>query len=79
MSDNKLNQLAQTLADTVPASIKEVGKTGSEKLKPIFDEILKTAIKKMDLVTREEFDVQAKILARCQEKLDALEAERNKE
>ena len=29
---------------------------------------------KMDLVTREEFDVQVKVLQRTREKLDALEA-----
>ncbi len=29
---------------------------------------------KLDLVTREEFDIQAKVLARTREKLDALEA-----
>jgi BMFP domain-containing protein YqiC len=28
----------------------------------------------MDLVTREEFDIQSKVLARTREKLEALEA-----
>ena len=29
---------------------------------------------RLDLVTREEFDIQAKVLARTREKLDAIEA-----
>jgi len=29
---------------------------------------------RMDLVTREEFDIQSKVLARTREKLEALEA-----
>ena len=35
---------------------------------------LSQALGKMDLVTREEFDVQAQVLARTREKLTALEA-----
>ena len=35
---------------------------------------LAQALGKMDLVTREEFDVQAHVLARTREKLTALEA-----
>ncbi len=36
--------------------------------------LLSSAFTRMDLVTREEFDVQAKVLARTREKLTALEA-----
>jgi ubiquinone biosynthesis accessory factor UbiK len=32
------------------------------------------ALAKLDLVTREEFDIQARVLLRTREKLDALEA-----
>jgi ubiquinone biosynthesis accessory factor UbiK len=32
-----------------------------------------SALQKMDLVTREEFDIQAAVLARTREKLEALE------
>ena len=35
--------------------------------------VLQTALQKMNLVTREEFDVQAALLARTREKLDALQ------
>jgi BMFP domain-containing protein YqiC len=36
--------------------------------------MLSGALTKLDLVTREEFDVQARVLLRTREKLEALEA-----
>jgi BMFP domain-containing protein YqiC len=36
--------------------------------------LLTSAFARLDLVTREEFDIQAKVLARTREKLTALEA-----
>lgn len=36
--------------------------------------LMGTMFTKMDLVTREEFDIQAQVLARTREKLHALEA-----
>ena len=36
--------------------------------------LLQSAFSKLDLVSREEFDVQAQVLARTREKLQALEA-----
>jgi BMFP domain-containing protein YqiC len=35
---------------------------------------MSSALARLDLVTREEFDVQAKVLSRTREKLEALEA-----
>ena len=36
--------------------------------------VLTSALAKLDLVTREEFDIQTGVLARTREKLEALEA-----
>jgi BMFP domain-containing protein YqiC len=36
--------------------------------------LLGSFFSRLDLVTREEFDIQAKVLARTREKIDALEA-----
>jgi BMFP domain-containing protein YqiC len=36
--------------------------------------MLSGALAKLDLVTREEFDIQARVLLRTREKLEALEA-----
>ncbi len=38
-----------------------------------FRVILKNTFEKLDLVTREEFDAQTKVLARTRQKLEALE------
>ena len=38
-----------------------------------FKDILQAAFNKLELVSREEYDVQTKVLARTREKLDALE------
>jgi BMFP domain-containing protein YqiC len=66
---NKLDELAARLTDAVPDGLKKSG----ESVKQNFHKILQSGLSKMDLVSREEFDVQAKILARTREKLTALE------
>lgn len=37
-------------------------------------QILQSQLSKLDLVTREEFDIQSQVLIRTREKLDAMEA-----
>ena len=37
--------------------------------------VLQSHFAKLDLVTREEFDIQCKVLERCQKRLKSLEAE----
>ena len=66
---NKINDLATRLADVIPQELKSAQKS----LQQTFVSILQNGMHKMDLVTREEFDVQTKILARTREKLDALQ------
>lgn len=66
---NKLNDLATDLLSALPDKVK----SASSDAKKIFIQTLQTGLQKMDLVTREEFDVQTKILARTREKLNALE------
>ena len=71
-SSNRLNldDLAARLAEAVPQNLKAMG----EDLERNFKSLLQTGLAKMDLVTREEFDVQVAVLARTREKLEALEA-----
>ena len=66
----KLDELARKLADSVPGGIKSMG----EDLERNFKSVLQSALARMDLVTREEFDVQQAVLARTREKLESLEA-----
>lgn len=66
----KLNELARKLADSVPGNIKSM----REDMERNFKSMLQSTLARMDLVTREEFDVQLAVLARTREKLEALEA-----
>ncbi len=69
MSDKSLEDLAAKLAEAVPEGLRSVGK----ELEETFRSVLQSGLGKLDLVTREEFDVQEAVLARTREKLEALE------
>jgi BMFP domain-containing protein YqiC len=64
-----LDNLANRLAATLPPGIKEI-KQDAEKN---FRAILQGAFAKLNLVTREEFDVQCAVLARANAKVQELE------
>jgi len=64
-----IEDLAQRLAAVVPPAVKEA----REDLGANFRSILQAGLGKLDLVTREEFDVQRCVLLRTREKLEALE------
>ena len=70
MSDKSIEDLARRLAEAVPKGLRSVRKDVEEN----FQSVLKSGLGKLDLVTREEFEVQAAVLARTREKLHALEA-----
>lgn len=64
-----LNDLAQRLAAAIPADVRLL-KSDVEKN---FHAILQASFSRMNLVSREEFDVQRAVLARTREQLAALE------
>jgi ubiquinone biosynthesis accessory factor UbiK len=64
-----LDDLARRLAETVPASLRDLGRD----LEGNFKAILQAQLAKLDLVSRTEFDVQAAVLARTQAALTAME------
>jgi BMFP domain-containing protein YqiC len=70
MSKESIENLVKKLVDTVPQGIKSV----REDLEQNFRSVLQSGLGKLDLVTREEFEIQQAVLARTREKLDALEA-----
>ncbi len=70
MANESLDRLAKTLADTVPQGLRSV----RDDLEKNFQSVLKSGLGKLDLVTREEFEVQEAVLARTREKLEALES-----
>lgn len=66
---NTIENLAKSLSDHLPTGFTAI-KDEAEKN---FKSILQQQFAKLDLVTREEFDVQNTVLTRTREKLDALE------
>jgi len=65
-----LDDLAQRLARTVPAGVLSF-KTDLEEN---FRSILQSGLVRLDLVSRQEFDVQVAVLKRTRELLEKLEA-----
>lgn len=69
MEKNALDDLAKTLAEIVPDGLRSV----RDDLETNFKSILRSGLSKLDLVTREEFDVQQAVLAKTRDKLELLE------
>ncbi len=65
----QLDELARRLSSLVPPGLRD----GREELQQNFKSVLQAGLGKLDLVTREEFDVQRAVLARTRDKLEALE------
>jgi BMFP domain-containing protein YqiC len=63
-----LDDLARRLADAVPPGLRDL----KADLEHNFRAVLQTALSKLDLVTREEFDVQAGLLSRTRQRLEEL-------
>jgi len=61
--------------DDISARVSEVlAKSPAKDIEKNLRAMLSSGFSRLDLVTREEFDVQAKVLARTRENLVALEA-----
>lgn len=65
----QFDDLANKLFATLPNSLQNFEKDIQQK----FKEVLQSTFSRMDLITREEFDVQCKVLARTREKLEQLQ------
>jgi BMFP domain-containing protein YqiC len=63
------DDLARRLSEALPTGAREIQQDVEKNLRTV----LQASLSKLDLVTREEFDVQARVLARTREKLDKLE------
>jgi BMFP domain-containing protein YqiC len=66
-----LDEFARRLSEALPEDFNLLQSDVQKNLRAA----LQAALRRMDLVTREEFDVQAALLARTREKLEALERE----
>lgn len=65
---NFIDELTRQLRDVLPEGFA----AARDDLDDILHASISAALARMDLVTREEFDVQTAVLARTREKLEAL-------
>jgi BMFP domain-containing protein YqiC len=70
INSSGLDDLARRLADSVPESVRAFGRD----LEGNFKAVLQAQLSKLDLVSRQEFDVQAALLQRTLASLAAMEA-----
>jgi BMFP domain-containing protein YqiC len=70
LDPKKLEEIAKNISDAIPPGVKNMAGEAESRVK----QVLQTQLSKLDLVTREEFDVQSQVLIRTREKLEALEA-----
>ena len=70
MDPRFIDDLARRLAAAVPAGLIAMRRD----LEDNFKAVLQSGLARLDLVSRQEFDVQAAVLRRTREKLDGLEA-----
>ena len=70
MFDTKsIDDIANRLADAIPPGLSGL----KQDMEKNFHAILQSALSKLDLVTREEFEVQKAVLAKTRSKLEDLE------
>ena len=70
MFDTKtIDDIANRLSSAIPPSLNNL----KDDLEKTFQAILQGALGKLDLVTREEFEVQKMVLAKTRSKLEDLE------
>ena len=70
----KINDAIKSAVDSMPDGLKQIPGEMKENL----NTLMHSAFDKMDLVTREEFETQQKVLEKTRQKVDALEAELKK-
>jgi len=65
----KIEEIAKQVTDAIPPSVKNIATDFEEKAKTV----LQNKLSKLDVVTREEFDVQTQVLIKTREKIAELE------
>ena len=72
--NDPLEQLARRISSLIPGDVKHM----QDDVESNVRNLLQSALSKMNLVTREEFDVQSAVLQRTREKLEQLEKQLEK-
>lgn len=70
MANESIEDIARKLTEALPDGLRAV----REDLENNFRGVLRSSLAKLDLVTREEFEVQEAVLEKTRAKLEALEA-----
>ena len=69
MQNNLIDELSRKLGAAMPPGAQVL----KEDLEKNFRSVLQASLSKLDLVTREEFDVQSQVLARSRARIEQLE------
>jgi ubiquinone biosynthesis accessory factor UbiK len=67
--NDSLEQLSKRISALIPGDVKHM----QDDIESNIRSLLQTSLTKMNLVSREEFDVQSAVLQRTREKLEQLE------
>ncbi|GGA64626.1 hypothetical protein GCM10011369_02510 [Neiella marina] len=70
INPSKLEEIARQIAESMPSGVKQFAGDVEKQAKTV----LQAQLSKLDLVTREEFDVQNRVLLKTRQKLEQLEA-----
>ena len=70
MDPLRIDEIVRRLLESVPPALRGV----QQDLEANFRAVLRAALGRLDLVTRDEFDAQTKVLERTRAKAEALEA-----
>ncbi|ELR64112.1 hypothetical protein C942_03193 [Photobacterium marinum] len=65
----KLEQVAKQIHESMPQPVKELGNDVEQKVR----QVIQSQLNKLDVVSREEFDVQTQVLLRTRQKLTEME------
>ncbi len=65
----KIEDIAKQVTDSIPAGLKDFANEMEDKTKVV----LQRKLAQLDVVTREEFDIQTQILIKTRAKLTAIE------
>ena len=69
----KIEQIARQVHESMPQGLRDLGEDVEKKIR----QVLQSQLTRLDLVSREEFDVQTQVLLRTREKLALLEQRLN--
>ena len=65
----RLEQIVKQIQESMPTPVKELGQDVEQKVR----EVIQAKLAQLDMVSRDEFDVQTQVLMRTRQKLTEME------